>query len=65
MLLSPLKIKNGLIVGDLFKFISDYISQQEKKDKLLDLYRNLSMETNIDERMTYWNIIDELEEELK
>jgi hypothetical protein len=37
LLLSPLKLNNGLIVGDLFRFISDYIAKQEKKDELLGL----------------------------
>ena len=44
----------------------DYITQQEKKDELLGLYRNLSMETDVFERSKYWEQINKIElEELK
>ena len=42
LLFSPLKINNGLIVGDLFKFISDYINEQEKKDELIQRWKELA-----------------------
>ncbi len=39
----------------------DYITQQEKKDELLGLYRNLSMETDVFERSKYWEQINKIE----
>ena len=46
--------------------IRAYIAQQEKKDELLNLYRNLSMETDVIERSKCWERINKIElEELK
>ncbi len=39
----------------------DYITQQEKKDELLGLYRNLAMETDVFERSKYWEQINKIE----
>ena len=46
--------------------MADYIAQQEKKDELLGLYRNLSMETDPFGRGKYWKQINKIEwEELE
>ena len=46
--------------------VKQYMKQQEKKDKLLELYRNLSMETDVLERVKYWERITKIElEELE
>ena len=44
--------------------LKDYITQQEKKDKLLELYQSLYYQKCIDFRITKQNI-KSLEEELK
>ena len=44
--------------------VVDFITQQEKVNELLELYRNLSMETRVKEREIYWNKINKLETEL-
>ena len=54
-----------LLPAKLKDFYSDYITEQEKKDELLGLYRELH-ETQ--DMVTYENILDqikELEEEMK
>ena len=51
---------------DSVRVIVEYIAQQEKKDELLGLYRNLSMETDVIERSKYWKQINKIElEELE
>lgn len=54
------------MIGLRLDKVEKYITQQEKKDKLLGLYRNLSMETDVIERSKYWEQINKIElEELK
>lgn len=65
LLCSRLTLDNGLIIGDTYKFISDYIGEAEATEKLLNLYRNLSMETDVAEREKYWYHINELEKTFK
>ena len=46
---------------EAIRVILKYITQQEKEDELLGLYRNLSMETDVFERSKYWEQINKIE----
>jgi hypothetical protein len=64
---AQIKLNHGFEFGLSYKHLNDILGVLERAkrvEKLLNLYRDLSMETDIKERLTYWGDITVLEIEI-